>query len=252
VVGVPDRTVRVAAYNVYHNYRGVGRTVGELKKLDPAPDFIFLSEVEPHQVKPMAEALGMPHAYYPDLGRGPDGKHEFPDAVILSKHPLYDGRPLRGKQGPVFGLWATTVVDGKNFALVVVHLWPTFGVDPRHVAFTAQMRNEQLHVILDTWRQEGSPPIVVGGDFNQPALGGNYATMTAHWTDALAALGRGGPTFKYGLLETRIDYLLVSPEWKPIVGDVIQGRASDHRPVWVDLGPAPAGATTRPGTKERK
>lgn len=248
VVGVPDRTVRVAAYNVYHNYRGTDRVVGELRKLDPAADFYLLSEVEPQYVKPMAEALGTPHSYYPLLGRAPDGGDAFPDTLILSKHPLYDGRPLRSSQGPVFGMWATAVVDGKKFALVVVHLWPTFGIDPRHVAYTAQMRNEQIHVILDTWRKEGSPPVIVGGDFNQPAVAGNYATMTHHWTDALASLGRDGPTFKYGLLETRIDYLLVSPEWQPVAGDVIQGKASDHRPVWADFRPARAGATTRPAS----
>lgn len=78
--------------------------------------------------------------------------------------------------------------------------------------------------------------MVVGGDFNQLPMGNNYFVMTEHWADALASIGRTGNTFKAGLLRTRIDYVLVSDDWRVRDGAVVNSDASDHRPVWVELG----------------
>ena len=247
-VGVPRRTLRFAAYNVNHNYGGMDRTVAELKKLDPAPDFVSLEEVEPQHVRPMSAALGMPNVYYPAVGHGPDGTLLWPDVAILSRHPLIDGRRLQGDDGRTFGLWATAIVDGKSFAVAGVHLWPTWGIDLRHVAFTAQMRNQQLRAMNQVWQAAGRPPLIVGGDFNQPAVGDNYALMTRDFTDTLKAIGADGGTFPLKLVELRIDYLLATPQWKPTAGGVIRGDASDHRPVWADVRPRSPG-TTRPSSR---
>jgi endonuclease/exonuclease/phosphatase family metal-dependent hydrolase len=133
--------------------------------------------------------------------------------------------------------------------MVVVHLWPTFGIDPRHVIETADMRNRQLEVIRQTWRDEGSPPLVVAGDFNQPAVGENYALMTRDFTDTLATLGQTTATFGRKLLQVRIDYVLTTPHWQPLEGGVIHGNASDHRPVWVDLTRAKGALATQPATQ---
>jgi endonuclease/exonuclease/phosphatase family metal-dependent hydrolase len=140
-------------------------------------------------------------------------------------------------------------VDNRKFAIVCVHLWPTFGIDPRHVVETANMRNRQLEVILRTWRAEGSPPLVIGGDFNQPAVGDNYALMTREFTDTLAGLGQTSATFGRKLLQVRIDYLLATPEWRARQGGVIHGNASDHRPIWVDLTAAKGAPATHPATR---
>ena len=243
VVGVPERQLRFAAYNVYRNYRGMDRTVGEVRKLNPPPDFLLLSEIEYDHVRPMAEALGMTHTYYPRL---PDirGQPRWPDVAILSKHPLHDGRPLYTQDGHTFGLLAFTVVDDRKFAVAGVHLHPTWLMDPRHVVETAQARHRQLGRIDAVWREIGTPPLVIAGDFNQMAMGENYALMTRDWTDTLGALGQTGSTFGRKLLQARIDYVLASREWEPIAGGVIVGTASDHRPVWVDLRPRRGPATS--------
>lgn len=248
MVGVPDRQLRFAAYNIYHNYRGMDRTIAEVRKLDPPPDFLLLSEIEPQQVLPMADALGFKHRYFPLLGYS-SGHPVWPDVAILSRHGLFDGKPLFTSDGHTFGLWAYAVVDNRKFAIVGVHLWPTFGIDPRHVIETANRRNEQLNVILATWRDEGSPPLVAGGDFNQPALGDNYALMTRDLNDTLGGLGQVGATFGRKVFQLRIDYLLATPHWQAISGGVIQGNASDHRPVWVDLKPTTPGQTMQPTTQ---
>lgn len=220
VVGVPERTLRFAAYNIYHNYRGMDGTLATLRTLDPAPDFILLSEIEPQHVRPMAAALSMPYSYYPSLGLH-GGEPAWPDVAILSRRALYDGRPLRTGDGHCFGLWAYAVVDGKKFAVAGVHLWPTFMVDPRHVIETAQRRRVQLEVIDALWRLEGTPPLVLGGDFNQPAAGHNYELMTRDFTDTLSSLGKAGNTFGRKLLQVRIDYLLATAHWQPRAGGVI-------------------------------
>lgn len=247
VVGVPDRPLRFLAYNIYHNYRGLEGTVGEVRKLDPPPDFLLLSEIERHHVVPMADALGMPHRYFPLL-RYEAGQPVWPDVAILSRHRLFDGRPLFTSDGHTFGVWAWAVVDDRKFALAGVHLWPTFGVDPRHMIETANIRSRQIEVIRAVWREQGSPPLVVAGDFNQPALGDNYALMTADFADTLAALGETSATFGRKLLQLRIDYVLATPHWRPRAGGVVQGRASDHRPVWAELTRATERPATRPAT----
>ena len=247
VVGVPDRPLKFAAYNIYHNYRGMEGTVAEVRKLDPPPDFLLLSEIERHHVAPMAEALGMPHRYYPLL-RYASGQPVWPDVAILSRHRLYDGRPLYTSDGHTFGLWAYAVVDNRKFAVAGVHLWPTFQVDPRHVVETANLRQRQLEVIRTIWRETGQPPLVIGGDFNQPAVGENYGLMTADFTDTLATLGQTGATFGRKLLQLRIDYLLATRDWEPVMGGVVQGKASDHRPVWVELRRGASLPSTAPAT----
>jgi endonuclease/exonuclease/phosphatase family metal-dependent hydrolase len=247
VVGVPDRPLRFAAYNIYHNYRGREGTLAELRNIDPPPDFVLLSEVDQPDVVPMAEALGMRYRYYPLLNYA-SGQPVWPDVAILSQHRLFDGKPLFTPDGHTFGLWAYAVVDDRKFALVGVHLWPTFQVDPRHVAETADRRNKQLAVIRAAWEEAGRPPLVIGGDFNQPAVGGNYEMMTTDFTDTLAALGQTSATFGRKLLQLRIDYLLATRDWKPLAGGVLRGKASDHRPIWAELGRATE-AATRPTTR---
>jgi endonuclease/exonuclease/phosphatase (EEP) superfamily protein YafD len=244
VAGVPTRPLRFAAYNIYHNYRGMDGTVTEVRKVDPPPDFLLLSEVERQHVAPMGDALAMRYRYFPLLRHSP-GQPAWPDVAILSRHRLYEGRVLCTADGHPFGLWAYAVVDDRKFAVAGVHLWPTFGIDPRHVIETANMRHRQLEVMLTTWREAGAPPLVVAGDFNQPALGENYALMTRDLTDTLASLGQTGATFGKRLLQVRIDYVLATPQWQPLTGGVIQGNASDHRPVWVDVKGADDGAATR-------
>jgi endonuclease/exonuclease/phosphatase family metal-dependent hydrolase len=190
----------------------------------------------------------MPYRYFPLLGYV-DGDPAWPDVAILSRHRLYDGRPLHTPDGHTFGLWAFTIVDDRRFAIAGVHLHPTSAADPRHVVETADARHRQLETIDHVWRDSGCPPLVIAGDFNQPAIGDNYALMTQHFNDTLHVLGQAGTTFGRKLLQLRIDYLLATPHWEPLRGGVIPGRASDHRPVWVDLKPAPAGASTRPTSR---
>ena len=246
VVGVPSRTLRFAAYNIYRNFRGMDRTVTELRKLDPMPDFLMLSEVDQEHVDPMGDALGMPHRFHPPPpDRGAGREYRPPDVALLSRHPLFDGRALDTGDGAVFGLIAFTVVHDRKFAVAGVQLWPTLLPDARPVLGTTDVWGRQLETLRRTWQELGRPPLVVGAAFTQPAAGEAYRLMTGDFNDTLGLLGETGSTYGRKLLQLRIDYLLATPDWEPMAGGVIRGNASDHRPVWVDLRPAAPGATTR-------
>jgi endonuclease/exonuclease/phosphatase (EEP) superfamily protein YafD len=251
--GVPDRPLRFLAYNLYHNYRGTSGTVAAIQSLQPAADFVMMEELEAEHIGPMSSALGLPYVYHPRMYPQKPPIQNWPGIALLSRHPLYAARPLRTADGATFGVWAYAVVDGKKFAVAGVHLRATTGASPSHVMEMNRIRKDQLQVLNDTWRKEGTPPLVVGGDFNQPAMGDNYALMTRDFTDVLLSLGKDYVTHRWAILETRIDYLLCTSDWKPTEGGVIEGEASDHRPVWAELTKRrpPATAALSPATGPR-
>ena len=106
-------------------------------------------------------------------------------------------------------------------------------------SLTGEARSREISNLRDAWRARGSPPIIIGGDFNQLPVGNNYAAMQQDWTDALASLGKTDATFKDKLLRTRIDYFLLSKGWSAHDGGVVQSEASDHRPVWMEVSASP-------------
>src|SRR5687767_4374510 len=235
-LGVPERPVRFVSYNILHNQRGKDAILAEIQRLEP--DFVLLQEVESRDVDEMARRLGMRSAYegrvyYPSENLA--GRRASWGNAILSKHPLYEAQSIPNLGGGSFGVWAAAVVDGKKFHVACVHLSATWKASPRHMQEQANRRHVELTNLVRAWGELVRAPIVVGGDFNQLPMGNNYFVMTEHWTDALASIGRTGNTFKAGLLRTRIDYVLVSREWRVRDGAVVNADASDHRPVWVEL-----------------
>ena len=245
VWGAPQRTVRFVSYNILHNQRGVTQVIAELKKL--SADVLCLQEVESADVVPMAEALGMQQHYHPRAYQrsanlaGP--KASWGNA-ILSKFPLYEADAIPNPGGGAFGVWAVIVVDGQKFLVANVHLSATWNANPVHIKQSGEFRYNEITNLITAWQNRGSPPIVVTGDFNQIPLGNNYYEMTRHWTDALDALGETGATFDGGLLQTRIDYFLLSKDWKPQAGGVIRTKASDHRPIWLEARARDTSAST--------
>ncbi|HYO11062.1 MAG TPA: endonuclease/exonuclease/phosphatase family protein [Tepidisphaeraceae bacterium] len=253
--GVPGRTLRFVSYNVLHNQRGIENVVAAIKPLDA--DFVLLQEAESRHATDLARALGMTQTYHPRLyerSANLAGPRATWGNLILSRHPMYDAGPIPNPGGGSFGVWAVAVIEDKKFLLANVHLSATWNANPKHLKESGVNRHKELTALRDAWRARGSPPAVIGGDFNQIPMGNNYALMTERWTDALGALGQTGSTFGEGLLRTRIDYFLITDAWKPLGGGIIAADASDHRPIWVDLSPAapptaaapPAPVTTSP------
>ena len=243
--GVPARPIRVASFNVLHLQRGFDGVVNDVRALNP--DFVLLQEVESRDVVGLARALGMQQYHHPNAyerSSNLDGPKATWGNVIFSKHPLYDAGPIPNPGGGSFGVWATSVIDGHKFVVANVHLSATWNANPVHVKQSGEYRSKEIANLLNAWRGRGTPPIVVGGDFNQIPLGNNYAAMTEHFNDALAGLGKNDMTFGAGVLSTRIDYVLTSPEWRAVDGGIIASGASDHRLIWAAVLSATAAATT--------
>jgi endonuclease/exonuclease/phosphatase family metal-dependent hydrolase len=230
--GVPDRPLRFVSYNILHNERGMPRVIAEIKKLDA--DFILLQEIEREHLSAMTRELGsLPAVYHASENLA--GRASWGNA-ILSKHRLYEGKSIPNAGGGSFGVWATAAIDGKKFRVACVHLSATYKFDLKHFEESAVNRYKELANLVKAWEDAGQPPIVLGGDFNQLAVNNNYELMTRHGSDALKGLGKDQNTFRHKLLATRIDYFLVSKEWKAIDGGVVDGDASDHRPIWIKAG----------------
>jgi len=230
VWGAAARPVKVASYNILHNQRGIDRVIVEIRKLDP--DFVLLQEVERRDLSALTEALQSLPAIYHASENLAGGGATWGNA-ILSKHRLYEAGSIPNAGGGSFGVWGTAVIDGRKFVVANVHLSATWNAKPSHLKESGENRWKELSNLVKAWQDKGSPPILVGGDFNQIAMGNNYALMTREWSDVLAGLGKNENTFGEGLIRTRIDYFLVSKEWTAPDGGVVQSDASDHRPIWM-------------------
>lgn len=221
----PAQPVRVVSYNIMKNEGGRDRIVAEVRRL--RPDVVLLQEVPEADVRALKRDLGMtgvfaPHPYWPQEG-----------LAIFSWHRIENGRGLMDDRR-TFAVVADVTVGRARFRAASVHLEATRGV---HELFASErVRRREIDHLLSDWRASGSVPIVVGGDFNQPPVGGNYRRMVGPWTDVLRRLGHTQYTCNYRGLKTRIDYVLTSPEWTATAGGVTDDAgASDHRPVWAEL-----------------
>jgi hypothetical protein len=80
---------------------------------------------------------------------------------------------------------------------------------------------------------DGPVPIVVCGDFNEPATGGARAVLRGHFTSVLKP--RDGDT-RRDILPLQIDGIYLSPELLLTWADVDrEADASDHRPVLAEF-----------------
>ena len=247
--GVPaDRQLRFVSYNILHGERGIDQIAAEIKKIEP--DFVFLQEVESRDLIELATRLGMephhhPRHYYQSENLA--GPRATWGNFILAKHPMFDAASIPNPGGGSFGVWTTAVIDEKKFVVADVHLSATWNANPIHIKKSGENRNKELTALAKAWRARGSPPIVIAGDFNQIPSGNNWAIMSGTWHDALGALGKDNVTFGEGILKTRIDYFLATPDWQPTNGDVAAPGHSDHRLIWVEL----RGRETPPATTKK-
>jgi endonuclease/exonuclease/phosphatase family metal-dependent hydrolase len=86
-------------------------------------------------------------------------------------------------------------------------------------------------------------PLVIAGDFNQPQESSIYRR---HWRRFVNAFDEAGHGYGYTkiegrLLKVRIDHVLTLPEDAAVLGAWVGADVgSDHRPLVVDIMPAPA------------
>lgn len=83
---------------------------------------------------------------------------------------------------------------------------------------------------------DGTPRVIVCGDFNDTPMSYTYRRLRGDLTDAFACKGRGMIYTYRGFLGVfRIDYLFHSDDFETVDYDSEQPLWSDHNPVIVDL-----------------
>ena len=91
-------------------------------------------------------------------------------------------------------------------------------------------RRAQAEMVLDRVRRS-KEPVIVAGDYNGPPYTEVPTKFRAEMTDSFAAVGLGcGMTLLPKLPYQRIDFAFVRG-LKPMYAEVIDSKASDHRPV---------------------
>ena len=200
-----------------------------------SPDIVFLQEVPTNLHDETGRQLGMDHAFRKHVNYPSEG------IAIYSRWPLRNVAQVVDKPGRTCAVFADVEVDGRTFTLATVHLQATSKATLGNVLWSDQMRGEEIALIRKTWAARGSHPIVIGGDFNQIPMGGNYSAMTSGLKDALGWIGRPSPTLGEGNVRLRVDYFLCSNEWQPLDGGVVVSDASDHDMIWLEAKGAAAG-----------
>ena len=254
---LPEDRLTVAAYNVWFRTAGVDHVIDLVR--DQQPDVLLVSEATEQHAEDLPAVLAgtLPYSWFGQARR-------FGGVGVLSRHPLEAVRPITGAdefERPT----AVVVVDvprargTQSVQVVPVHLMarcpvcrPFVDGQQREVA----SRRREVAAIVDAL--DPDLPAVVGGDYNSTrwtepyrmlmragfsdphravGFGLGFTYPGDHRTSNLAAAGPFPlahlPLVSFPVL--RLDQVLVRG-LEPLRSDVGDARASDHRPVVVDLG----------------
>jgi endonuclease/exonuclease/phosphatase family metal-dependent hydrolase len=215
--GVPDRTLRFVCYDLGRQHLRTDPLFGSIAKFEP--DYVFLQGIEEDDVVETAEALQMQATFHPQLYQRSErlsGKRGTWGNLILSKHPIFAAAPIGGMRGG-FGVWAVSVVDGKQFSLACLH----FSAGEAGAAEVAEF--EQV------WKGAGSPPMVAAAIYSDPNPNAGIAQFSA--------------------IDPRSNgqWFHLTADWKVVASDQPDGPARGRLPVWIDATSAHTdNAATRP------
>lgn len=230
--GEPD--LRIATYNTFIQAPDVSHVVSVVQ--EEQPDVLLLQEVQPARADQLRAQLGEHylHSAFEHREAGRIG-----GVAVMSRYPIVEQRELQ----PLADSRPTRIVvieaRGERVQVVPVHLTspcPLCGdsVFDRQ-AFEASRRHEEMEAIIAALDPE--LPVIIGGDFNSTRRSDPYRLLTeAGFRDPQIEAGSGpgftwpdgsGPFF-------RIDWVMVRG-LTPLGAWVAPPRASDHRPVVVDV-----------------
>lgn len=228
----PD--LRVASYNTFIQAPDISHVV-ELVR-DEEPDLLLVQEVQPRRADELRAQLG---GTFPHMSFEPREAGRIGGVGVLSRFPILEERALE----PVSGSRPTSIVvvdvGGQPVQVVSVHLTSpclTCGTSVlQRQGFEAGMRHAEMDAIIGAL--DPGLPAVIGGDLNSTRRSDPYRLLAgAGFRDPQIEAGSGpgftwpdgsGPFF-------RIDWVLVRGA-TPTAAWVDPPRASDHRPVVVDV-----------------
>ncbi|MEV0647075.1 endonuclease/exonuclease/phosphatase family protein [Phytomonospora sp. NPDC050363] len=247
-------SLRVATYNIHHGTDDRGRP--SLDRIAAAlaalrPDVVGLQEVDSRygtrsawadQPAELAEVLGATALFHPTI---PSGENGYGNAVI-TRFPVESHRfvplPTLDTQEDRGALHALLSTPHGPLHVVNTHL--------NHLPWDGAGRSRQLAVVsrlIEEVRAETPAPLVLTGDFNAPPARSELSAVRDVLNDSWAGVHTGprwlrwftlrapGGTFPSIWPVRRIDYVFATPDLQPVATTIPRGRASDHRPLAVDL-----------------
>jgi endonuclease/exonuclease/phosphatase family metal-dependent hydrolase len=247
--GPPDVELRVMTYNIRYGNDDLDRIATAIEML--APHVVALQEVDVRwearsrfvdQAEALGERLGMHVRFAPIYSlpgaRASSPRREF-GVALLSRFEVVrfrnDSITRRSTQepnaapAPAPGLLdATLDVRGVPVRVLNVHL--DFRAEP---AVRARQVAELL-ARLDTAPAAGAPTILFG-DMNAPPDAAELRPLRERLRDAWPDSAGPGATYPADAPARRIDQVYLSPHFRVRAAAVPETRASDHRPVVLDL-----------------
>ncbi len=197
------------------------------------PDIILLQDINPHQVRQIADVLYAGHGDYRALQtnglvtrwkitqeiRNPNQRDE--QATLLL--------PNGAKIEVVNVHLATAATD--------LRLWQRAAwVSHRNNRIIRQRELALTQQVLEQTTQFPNTPTIFGGDFNAPATDIVHRQLTRDFVDAFAAAGTGwGDTFQRRFPILRIDHIYATRHFTPVRCRAVTTRHSDHRMVVADF-----------------
>jgi endonuclease/exonuclease/phosphatase family metal-dependent hydrolase len=241
-----DVPLRVMTYNIQSGHGDLDGTAAAIRA--ESPDIVALQEVDVHwaersgfedQATLLGAKLGM-HVFFAPIYSFPSEKPGGParefGVALLSKFNVvsFENRIITRlstqEQNPVPkpmpGLLDAIIdVAGTKVRVLNTHL--DYRADP-------SVRTQQVGEIVQYLAKESRPTILMG-DMNAEPGALEVQPLFARLTDAWTINREPGMTYPVEDPKKRIDYVLVSKEFRVRSASVPVTLASDHRPVVVDL-----------------
>ncbi len=197
------------------------------------PDIVLLQDIQPYQVRQIADALYGGHGDY--------RAHQTNGIVTRWKiQREIHNASQRDHQATII------TPSGAAIEVVNVHL-RTAATDLRLWNRSAWVghrnnrreREQELTLtqnILEQTSKFPNTPTLLGGDFNSPASDVVHRQLPRDFVDAFASAGTGwGDTFQRRFPILRIDHIYATRHFTPVRCRAVTTRNSDHRMVVADL-----------------
>jgi endonuclease/exonuclease/phosphatase family metal-dependent hydrolase len=232
-VSQEDVTLNVLTFNI-HSGRGphglnLEQLAREMESWDP--DVVLMQEVDSLRGRSQgvdepawfADRLGMNYSFGPNgtFGRGHTGN------ATLSRFPIVDeaNTPLpnqpRLPETQPRGLLRTDIEVGETVVSIYnTHLQPAYD----------SLKLSQMQVVGRALAAE-SGPMILGGDFNAVSSSRVMSVARPFLVDTWESVGTGADGTSPNAHKARIDHVLYSSQFVPVVARTIDSAVSDHRAV---------------------
>ena len=225
-------TLKVVSYNVRYGLE-IDEAIDVLARTPELrdADVLLLQEMHPVGVDRIARVLGCSYVYYPASQR--TSGRDFGNAVLTRGRIADDQKSLLPHVNP-FNRQARIAV--RTELELGTHALQAFSVHTETPYLAARKRADQIETLLGSVPSDGGP-CLIAGDFNtmgKSSLQGFDSTFARRgFQRATAGIGS---TFELGPLGFALDHVFVRGLEVIDAGKVEGAGASDHAPIWVELG----------------